>query len=148
MRSHVNNYNSIKFMGLRERIERHEGRRRWPYRDTEGFLTVGVGRCIDKQPFSHDEINLMLSNDIERAIRGASAIPVYEFLDPARREILTEMVFQLGPYGVSRFKKFLAAARRKDWQVAHDEMLDSLWARQTPRRAKELAEAFRDGRFQ
>lgn len=132
-------------MSLRERIERHEGRRTVPYKDTEGFLTVGVGRCIDKVPFSHDEIDLMLTNDIKRAKQGAESFVVYEFLNETRREVLIEMVFQLGRNGVSKFKRFLAAALAQDWQRAYDELLDSKWARQTPNRAKELAEIFKNG---
>ena len=31
-----------------------------------------------------------------------------------------------------------------DWEEAADEMLDSLWARQTPNRAKELSDIVRN----
>jgi lysozyme len=55
------------------------------------------------------------------------------------------MVFQMGVAGVSKFKRFLAAALAEDWQRAHDEMLDSKWAKQTPSRAKELARVFIEG---
>ena len=37
-------------------------------------------------------------------------------------------------------KKMLTAMARGDWKAASDEMMDSLWARQTSRRAKELAD--------
>jgi lysozyme len=55
------------------------------------------------------------------------------------------MCFQMGRSGVANFKKFLAAAERKDWDAASGEMLDSKWAKQTPGRAKKLADIFRTG---
>lgn len=63
----------------------------------------------------------------------------------ARRGVLVEMAYQLGLAGLLGFKKFLAAAREGNWEEAGKEMLDSLWARQTPARAKRLMEIFVDG---
>jgi lysozyme len=55
------------------------------------------------------------------------------------------MVFQMGRAGVSRFKKFLTAAGRHEWDEAAKQMLDSRWHQQTPKRAERLAEIFRSG---
>ena len=49
------------------------------------------------------------------------------------------MVYQLGKYGVLKFKNFLKALDEGDLSRASEEMLDSLWARQTPNRAKDLS---------
>ena len=130
-------------MTLRERIIRHEGYRDTPYRDSLGYLTVGVGRCIDKVPFSADEIDLMLTNDIARATHAADLLCPH--LGGFRRDVLIEMCFQLGAGGVSKFRRFLAALEGHQWGVAADEMLDSKWAKQTPARAQELAEVMRNG---
>ena len=62
-----------------------------------------------------------------------------------RHDVLVEMVFQLGADGVREFDRFLAAIRSSDWGRAANEMLDSLWARETPVRAKELADLMRAG---
>lgn len=132
-------------MNLSERIKHHEGRRFWPYEDSEGILTVGYGRNLADVPFSQDEIDLMFENDLRRARDGAETFFVYSQLNQARKEVLIEMVFQMGVYGVSRFKRFLAAALKEDWSGAAKEMLDSKWALQTPSRAKELSEAFDKG---
>ena len=128
-------------MTLRERIIRHEGYRDTPYRDSLGYLTVGVGRCIDKVPFSADEIDLMLTNDIARATHAADLLCPH--LGGFRRDVLIEMCFQLGAGGVSKFKRFLAALENHQWGKAADEMLDSKWSQQTPARAQELAEVMR-----
>jgi len=55
------------------------------------------------------------------------------------REVLIEMVFQLGVGGVSKFKKFLAHLSTGTYHLAADEMLDSRWAKQTPQRAEKLS---------
>ena len=49
------------------------------------------------------------------------------------------MVFQLGVGGVSKFKKMWKALKQNDYQTASEEMLDSRWAKQTPKRAEELS---------
>ena len=49
------------------------------------------------------------------------------------------MFYQLH-YKLFKFKKTLAYVERGDFVSASEEMLDSLWAKQTPNRAKELSE--------
>ena len=132
-------------MSLRDRIKQHEGRRFKPYKDTEGYLTVGYGRCIDKVPFSLDEIELMLTNDIRRAKDGAESFFIYSQLNEVRRGVLVEMIFQMGVSGVNKFMRFINAALHERWAEAATEMLDSKWARQTPERARELADLFERG---
>jgi lysozyme len=56
------------------------------------------------------------------------------------RHIVVEMVYQMGSYGVSRFKKFLQALQDSDYKEASVQMLDSRWAKQTPNRANRMSE--------
>ena len=60
------------------------------------------------------------------------------------QEVVINMCYQLGINGVSRFRKAISAMQEGDWEEAADEMLDSLWARQTPNRAKELSDIVRN----
>ena len=130
-------------MTLRERIRRHEGYVAKPYQDSRGIWTVGVGRNLEVAEFSQDEIDLMFENDLARATHGADILCPH--LGGVRREVLIEMVFQLGMGGVSKFKRFLAAAEAHQWDIAAKEMLASRWAVQTPSRAQELAHLFETG---
>ena len=132
-------------MNYKERIRSHEGYSTVPYTDSEGLLTVGVGRCIDRVPFSADEIDLMFENDLKRAVAGAETFGAYYFLNETRRGVLVEMVFQLGVRGVSKFVKFLDAAMEQDFKKAAAEMKDSKWHSQTPKRCEELASIFEKG---
>lgn len=130
---------------LETRIKRHEGCRLTPYEDTEGILTVGYGRNLKDVPFTQAEVDFMFLTDFDRAVKGAESFAGYESLNMVRKGVIIEMVFQMGRNGVYQFKKFWAAIDERDWQKAHDEMLDSQWNRQTPERAQELAEIFLKG---
>ena len=45
----------------------------------------------------------------------------------------------MGLNGVSKFKKMLKALEDQDFEKASIEMLDSLWAKQTPNRALKMS---------
>ena len=49
------------------------------------------------------------------------------------------MCYQLGLSGFSKFKKTIYYLETEQYEEASIEMLDSLWAKQTPNRAKELS---------
>ena len=128
-----------------DRIKRHEGCRLSPYKDSEGIWTVGYGRNLESVPFTQAEVDFMFLTDLNRARKAAETFPEYAALDNVRAGVVVEMIFQMGRAGVSRFKRFWAATGAQDWNRAADEMLDSKWAKQTPERAQELAEIFRNG---
>ena len=60
------------------------------------------------------------------------------------KEIILEMTYQLGVTGVLKFKKMWKALEQNDYEEASAQMLDSLWAKQTPARAIRLAERMRE----
>lgn len=60
------------------------------------------------------------------------------------QEVVTEMAYQMGTTGCLNFRKMWAALKSKDYDQAANEMLDSLWAKQTPNRAKDLSEIMRN----
>ena len=131
-------------MSLIARIKQHEGLSTKPYYCTADKLTIGYGRNLEVG-ITEEEAEYLLANDIKTAKAGAESFAAYWEMNNIRREILTEMIFQMGVNGVSKFKKFLAASTNHDWARAADEMLDSQWAKQTPERAKSLAKLFLRG---
>ena len=56
------------------------------------------------------------------------------------------MVYQIGEGGVSKFKNMWSALDREDYGEASFQMLDSLWAKQTPARAGKLAGKMRSAK--
>ena len=49
------------------------------------------------------------------------------------------MCYQIGVSGFNKFKKTIYYLETEQYEEASLEMLDSLWAKQTPNRAKELS---------
>lgn len=130
-----------------EQIKLHEGLRLKPYKCSEGYLTIGYGRNLETNGISEDEAEEMLLNDVAKVESKLEKAGLLNAND-ARKAVLINMAFQLGFGGLSKFKNFIAAYQNGEYYRASEEMLDSLWAKQTPGRAKELAEQMRTGEFQ
>lgn len=131
---------------LSKQLEIDEGKRPKMYLDTVGKWTAGIGRNISDRAFSEDEIQLMLSNDINLAAKDVrQLVPGFDNLDDVRQEVLVNMSFNLGYDRLSGFKKFLAAVNSSEFATASLEMLDSKWAKQVGARAVRLSNAMRTG---
>jgi len=61
------------------------------------------------------------------------------------KEIIIEMVYQMGESGVSKFRKMWKALKQnpKDYSEAANQMMDSRWAKQTYNRARNLSDEMR-----
>ena len=53
--------------------------------------------------------------------------------------VVAAMCFQLGRDGTRKFHKMIKAINDRDYVLAAKEMLDSKWAKETPRRAHAMA---------
>lgn len=126
-------------MTLKGLLEKHEGRKKRAYLDSEGNWTVGVGRNIETAEFSDDEIDLMLNNDMKRVMHECETFPWFIDLTPERQHVVFSMVFNLGLEGFKKFKRMIAAIEKEDWVEAACQMVDSHWAAQVKTRAVELA---------
>lgn len=132
-------------------LRRDEGERLSAYKDSLGYLTIGVGRLIDPRKgggISREESSYLLSNDIQKCLDALDErIPWYRAFEPARQGVLVNMAFQLGVDGLLRFENTLQAIKDRRFEDASFGMLASLWARQTPERAMRLADQMRDGQW-
>ena len=123
-----------------------EDSRRFPYRDSVGKLTIGVGRNLDDVGLRPDEIDYMLENDISEAEGDARELfPSFDALSDARKAVLVNMCFNLGRSRLSAFHKFRAAVSDGEWERAAAEMIDSKWAAQVGIRAQRLSKQMREG---
>ncbi|MEE8624132.1 MAG: glycoside hydrolase family protein [Anaerolineales bacterium] len=133
---------------LHEMLIRHEGLRLKPYHDTVGKLTIGVGRNLDDVGITREEAFMLLDNDIAKVRREVNrAFRWFAQLNPVRKNVVLNMVFNIGLPRFRQFKKTIAAIKAKDWEEAASQMLDSRWARQVGRRARELAAMMKHGRY-
>lgn len=137
-----------------QRLILNEGLRLNPYRCTAGKLTIGVGRCLDTNPLTQEEIDFighdctekpitkeqafyLLRHDIDKVKKQLDKnLPWWKNLNEDRRYVLIDMCFQLGLNGLLKFKKMLSYLSTGFFKQAADELMDSKYARQTPARAE------------
>jgi len=125
-----------------------EGRRARIYLDSVGKVTGGVGRNLTDRPFSEDEMDLMLKNDIKGAARDLDRrLPWWRQMSEARQNVLANMCFNMGIDRLLGFVKALDLMRASRYDAAAAEMLDSKWAKQVGDRADRLAATMRKGEF-
>jgi lysozyme len=154
---------------LIEQLKRHEGlgrvvgQRTYVYRCTAGARTVGYGHNLDALPLSMNEKVCSEFNGSSVTLKGAlwlldldasrvceqvmAQIPWTSKLDQARCDALCNMAFQMGIGGLKKFVFTLGLVRAGQYALAAKAMLQSKWAKQTPDRAKELAEQMRTGTY-
>ena len=137
----------MPFEELKERIKKHEGYRVDVYKCSEGFDTGGYGHKIipgEEIPTTEEGWNKLFEKYFQTACEGADRVLGDIDIDTNAKEIIIEMVYQMGEGGVSKFKGMLSALSDGRYTDASDEMIDSLWYRQTPNRASALALAMRE----
>jgi len=128
-------------MSLIDSIKQHEGYRSKVYDDSLGIPTIGYGFAIKDLELDQDICDLILERKVkDLKDRIKKKFSWYRYMPPTIKDIVVEMCYQLGVYGFSCFKKTISYLQNKEWEKASVEMLDSRWAVQTPRRARELSE--------
>lgn len=124
-------------------LEKDEGFRSKPYKDTVGKLTIGIGRNLDDRGISLAEARFLLKNDVAECVRDLSLYSFWENANDSRKAALINFRFQLGLAGFQKFKNTIAKITAGDWGGAADAMLESRWATQVPARAKRVTDMLR-----
>ena len=148
---------------LKSELIRDEGFREMPYRCTAGKLTTGVGRNLDDNPLTPEEIKVvghdgrtrainrdaavfLLGNDIQAVMRDLDrALPWWKSQDEVRKRALVNMGFNLGLRKLLGFKNTLAAWKAGNYDMAANGALASQWAKQVGNRALRIAQMIRTG---
>lgn len=147
---------------LIEMLERHEGLRLKPYKCTANKHTVFIGRNYEDNPFTTDELTLILSkgctkevayeicsNDVRRIKKElVKRLDFFSTLDEVRQAALIDMAFQMGVGGLLGFKKMIEASRQKDWLMACLHAKDSMWGRTFINRSTEILKMLETGQWQ
>lgn len=135
-----------------------EGYREKPYIDTEGYPTVACGIKIGPKGASLSNYTFTVPRDvgdawlesfvkttISKMNGNHSVVAALKACNPARKDILISMAYQMGVGGLAGFKNTLAMIASGNFSGAASGMLSSKWAKQTPNRAKRHAEVMRTG---
>jgi lysozyme len=141
----------MDFGKVKSQLREDEGVVPYAYKDSLGYLTIGVGRLIDKDKggrLSEDEIDYLLNNDVNKKYNELiSKLPWIKDLDEVRQGALLNMSFQMGVEGLLKFKNSLLLIQMKQYQKAASNLMMSLWAKQTPNRAKRVSKQIETGNW-
>ena len=129
------------FKALIERIGVNEGFRRKPYQCSEGVWTIGHGLTWITE---EESLNILSGRISQLHLQLLDDFEWYKDLPPEIQGVVIECCFQMGVNGWSKFRKAITHMKNKEWRLSADEMLDSLWAKQTPERANRLADIVRE----
>lgn len=127
-----------------------EGYRSCAYLDSLGKATIGFGHLLTKDDALYNKRKVsgkLCINPIDAVEQlradydyASNAVAVhYSWADEDVKLVLTNMTFQLGVEGLSKFTKTLVYLRKEEYDLAASELLNSIWANQTPNRAGRLA---------
>ena len=139
---------------LEQMLIRHEGLKLKPYQDTRGKTTIGIGRNLTDVGLSRAEAIELMRNDIAKIYTRLLTDRYAWVLDlgPVRRDVVINMVFNMGLRKFLGFKLAIKAMKAGEWKEAEHQMLytngvKSLWHKQVKGRARELGTMMRRGKY-
>jgi GH24 family phage-related lysozyme (muramidase) len=109
-------------------VKQEEALRLKPYKDQAGHWTVGFGHKLEGDELKHfqqgitkDQANYLFEQDWNEARAQAEdtfrrAGHDWDSLDRNRRDMLTEMAFNVGPGGLGRYKTLMRAINDEDYK--------------------------------
>lgn len=130
-------------------LERDEGYRQHPYRDSKGILTIGIGFNLEADGLSLDESRLVLKYRLwKRYLALITALPWVKYLDDARQGVLLNMAYNMGVTDVLTFRTLLPLIQAGQWDKAADDMASTEWHKEVGARAVRLEQQMRTGVWQ
>ncbi|MFL9943754.1 glycoside hydrolase family protein [Paraburkholderia graminis] len=139
---------------LEAELRRDEGVRYWPYKDSKGIQTTGVGHNLQAKPLptswayplSPAQVAQLLEQDIADTFANLDRnLAWWRQLDEVRQRVVANMCFNLGIGKLLGFKNTLAAMQRGSYAVAAAGMKASDWYGQVGQRAVRLCSAMETG---
>lgn len=133
-----------------EQLQIDEGVMYEIYRDHLGYLTFGVGHLITKSDpeygfpvgttISEERVAQAFEADLDIALRECGMLygHMWSCFPGEVKEILVNMMFNLGRPRLSKFKKMNGHLEHGDYKNAAVEGRDSRWYRQVGNRAERL----------
>lgn len=120
------------------------------YNDHLGYPTFGVGHlitesdpehgCPEGTPVSEERVEAVFEEDLNVTLRECGVLYGFRWSSFPNevKEILVNMMFNLGRPRLSKFKKMNGHLEMGDWKNAAIEGRDSRWYRQVGNRAERL----------
>ena len=137
---------------LIKQLKLDEGVRYQVYKDSLGYLTVGVGHLVLKKDnlklgdtITEYQCDSFLVNDLnETFVSCYRMFPMFDDLPENVKQVIANMMFNLGYGNLSQFKRFIKGIKIADYELAAKSMEQSLWYTQVKGRAKRLVQEIRN----
>lgn len=117
-------------------IKQAEGVRLVAYKDSLLYWTIGYGHLLDQTKdytgftITQVQADMYLDLDLTQAYNRCMHLNEWPKLNtPCRQNAVIELEFNMGGKWVKFYKTRLDIANQA-WQQAHDDLLNSLWAKQ------------------
>jgi lysozyme len=122
--------------------------------DHLGLPTFGIGHLVvDSDPENGQPVGTPVDesrcieafeSDVETTLSECKLLyPDFDDLPEEVKQIIANMMFNMGRPRLSKFKGMKRGVDARDWNAAADEMVDSAWYRQVTKRADRLVERMR-----
>ena len=139
-------------MTLIEKIKENEGFKERIYEDSLGIPTVGYGFLLTAltpdelalnggkvEPMSKAVADQILEIKLIKLVPSVcEAFPWLKEKPKNVQEVVIEMAYQLGVSKVKKFVTTMHHIRTGEYEAAYKSGMNSLWAKQTPNRAKKV----------
>jgi lysozyme len=135
-----------QFVRVKRSLVLHEGLRDFPYVDSVGKITIGIGFNLTDRGIDTEWINKQFQDDVSFFYNQLCEFPWFHLLSEDRQIVLVDMAF-MGWKKFIGFTGMIDALERRDYEKAAQEMLESTWAQEVKGRAAQLAEGMRSGKY-
>jgi lysozyme len=129
---------------IKEMLRKHEGYRRFAYKDSVGKISVAIGRNLEDRGITEAEALYLLDNDIEDFTKQLrDRLYWFDSIHEDAKIVLIDMAFNMGLGGLLTFHETLEHIKNENYKAASVSMLQSKWANQVGVRAIELSDILR-----
>jgi lysozyme len=139
----------INIEQLKETLKVDEGVVYKIYKDHLGYPTFGIGHLVIKEDnefgkdvgteVSEDRVNECFESDVQSVIDDCKKLhDGWDGYPQEAKQIIANMMFNMGLTRLSKFKNHNAALQSGDWKEAAKEGRDSKWYKQVTNRAERL----------
>jgi lysozyme len=113
---------------LRAQLEEDEGIAEYPYVDTLGNTSIGIGHNLSTNGLGADVITLIYNDDSATA-KGAldAKLPWWRSLPVNQQYVMANLCFNMGWPVFSSFVRFIAAMQAGNIPTAVAELQNSAW---------------------
>ena len=140
---------------LEQQLKFDEGVKYVVYTNYLGFLTFGIGHVITKHDpeykepagttVSKERVKEAFEADMQKVLKDVYAWSSDCNTWPSEvKQIITNMMFNLGRNRMNTFAKLKAAVQSRNWKTAADEIADSKWAQEVKGRVTRLVDRMRN----